>query len=186
MRNTALRPNFNKSRMLRLLLTALATTLLVAIATGCGSNKTSSATPSKTSSETSAAAAGATPAEASKTGGASAVNGVMKEFSITSDKTVVAAGNVKFTIANKGKMTHEFIVVKTDLAVNKLPMSKVPGATNKVDEDAHSLSFIGEIEHLLPGETDTKTFKLEPGNYVLFCNVAGHYSAGQRIALKVQ
>lgn len=167
---TAFRPNFNESRLPRLLLAALAATLLAGIAAGCGSNKTSTSTPAATSA----------------TAGSSTVNGVMKEYTIAPDKTVVSAGKVKFTITNKGKMVHEFIVVKTDLAQDKLPMANVPGQTNKVDEDSHALTFVGEIEHLKPGETDTKTFDLKPGNYVLFCNVAGHYGYGQHAALKVQ
>ena len=91
---------------------------------------------------------------------------------------------VKFNVSNTGKLLHEFLVIKTDLAPDKLPASKAqPG---KIDEDARDLTVIGEIEDLEPGETDDKTFKVDPGKYVLICNIAGHYKAGQYVALTVK
>lgn len=153
---------------MRLVIAALAATLLVIVAAGCGDNKTTTSTPAATSATT----------------GSSTVNAVMKEYSISPDKPVVAAGSVKFNVTNKGKLEHEFIVIKTDLAADKLPISKAH--PDRIDEDAHSLSVAGEIEELVPGESDNKTFNLKPGNYTLICNIAGHYQAGQRVALKVQ
>lgn len=169
MRIATFRPGrSNRPRLIRLLLAALAVTLLAVIAAGCGDDEDSTPAP----------AAKSAPADSST------VNGVMKEYSIVPDKTVVTAGDVKFKMSNEGKLLHEFIVIKTDLAVDKLPDSK--SAPGKIDEDAHSLSVIGEIEDLEPGETDEKTFNVKPGNYVLICNISGHYGAGQRVALKAQ
>jgi uncharacterized cupredoxin-like copper-binding protein len=41
------------------------------------------------------------------------------------------------------------------------------------------------IEDMEPGQSDKMTLKLTPGTYVLFCNVSGHYSAGQHIRFSV-
>jgi uncharacterized cupredoxin-like copper-binding protein len=44
---------------------------------------------------------------------------------------------------------------------------------------------IGEIADVGPGRSRTKTFNLEKGSYVLFCNLPGHYKAGMKARLTV-
>jgi uncharacterized cupredoxin-like copper-binding protein len=43
----------------------------------------------------------------------------------------------------------------------------------------------GMIEDMDPGASGKMTLKLTPGSYVLFCNVPGHYAAGQHVRLTV-
>ena len=85
---------------------------------------------------------------------------------------------------------HEFVVVKTDLAPDALPTTE-EGA---VDEEGEGVELIGEIEEIPVGETSTTEFDLEPGSYVLFCNlvveeegeVEAHYSEGMRVGFTVE
>jgi hypothetical protein len=81
------------------------------------------------------------------------------------------------------------VVIKTDLAADALPTSE-EGA---VDEAGSGIEVIGEIEEFEPGETQSATFDLEAGSYVLICNVVeeedgekeAHYKLGMRTAFTV-
>lgn len=101
------------------------------------------------------------------------------EWFVKPDKPSVAAGSIEFEVTNDGTVEHEFVVVKTDAAPDKLPVKG-----GKVDEEKAGESP-GEIEDLAPGKTESATMKLEPGKYVLICNLPGHYSNGQRVAFTV-
>jgi len=47
---------------------------------------------------------------------------------------------------------------------------------NRVDEDKSGDK--GEVSELEPGKWGSLTVTLEPGKYLLICNVPGHYGAG--------
>jgi len=49
-------------------------------------------------------------------------------------------------------------------------------AESRVDEDKAGDN--GEVSELDPGVSGALTVALQPGKYVLICNVPGHYSAG--------
>jgi len=116
------------------------------------------------------------------------VNITLKEWRIKSDQKHVKAGPVMFKVNNIGKEKHELVIVKTDLAVDKLPMRD-----GKVIEDEAG-EVIGEVEEFPPNTIQEATFELTPGRYVLFCNIAemehgeieSHYSEGMRIVIKVE
>lgn len=117
------------------------------------------------------------------------VNITLKEWSVAADVSSVPAGLVKFLVKNDGPSdTHEFVVVKTDLAPESLPVD----ASGKVDENGAGIQIIGEIEDITVGSsTHLKAFDLAPGKYVLICNIydAGekeaHYHEGMRMAFTV-
>ena len=101
-----------------------------------------------------------------------------KDFAISLEESTVPAGPQTFAITNDGPSTHEFVVFKTDLDQDKLP---VDGAT--VSEDR--LDLVDEVEDIAPGVGATLTVELEPGGYVVICNIEGHYTAGMHAALTV-
>ena len=101
-----------------------------------------------------------------------------KDFEIALEESSTAAGSVTFDITNDGPSTHEFVVFKTDLAQDALP---VEGAT--VAED--TLDLVDEQEDIAPGVGATLTVDLDAGTYVVICNIEGHYSAGMHAALTV-
>jgi uncharacterized cupredoxin-like copper-binding protein len=41
------------------------------------------------------------------------------------------------------------------------------------------------IEDMAPGQTGHMTVNLKPGRYMLFCNLPGHYAAGQHTMFTV-
>lgn len=109
------------------------------------------------------------------------VNVTLKEWTITADKTAVPAGPVQFVVANHGTVVHEMVVVKTDTSASAL---RVVNGT--VDEVAAG-QVIGEVEEFSPGSaTRSGAFNLQPGSYVLLCNVTGHYGHGMQLAFTVR
>jgi uncharacterized cupredoxin-like copper-binding protein len=92
------------------------------------------------------------------------------------DKKSVPAGKVTFDVSNVGAKPHEMLIFKTDLTADMLPMGR-NGDPTRVDED--KLGAIGEVAGLNPGDKKSGTFDLTAGKYVLLCNKAGHFPAGQ-------
>ena len=109
------------------------------------------------------------------------VNAELGEYYIKLDQTSVPAGKVTFAAFNAGKMEHELIIIKTDLAADKLPMGR-EGDPTRVDED--KLATFGEVEDIAAKRTKSGTFDLTAGKYLLICNKAGHFVAGQWIAFQ--
>ena len=92
------------------------------------------------------------------------------------------AGDVTFEVTNNSKdVIHEMIVV--NLKDEKTPLPYV-AADNKVDEDA--AGHLGEVSELDPGKGGALTLKLDPGTYMLFCNIPGHYMAGMWTTVTVK
>jgi len=102
----------------------------------------------------------------------------LNEFSIVVEPSSVASGEVSFSVENVGGITHEFVVVSTDLDASDLPTTD----DGSVDEEGEGITPIDEIEDIEPGDSGSLTVDLDPGDYVLFCNVVEgdqvHYQAG--------
>lgn len=94
------------------------------------------------------------------------------EWFMKPDPASVKAGAIKFDVTNDGKIEHEFVVMKTDLAPGKLPVKD-----NKAEESAGEVE--GEIERIAPGKTSELVLNLKAAKYVLLCNLTGHYKSGQ-------
>ncbi len=96
-----------------------------------------------------------------------AVDATLTEWSIHTDRSEVPAGEVTFDMENDGGVTHEFVVVKTDLAPEQLPVDD----DGMFDERGAGLTFVDEVEDVDPGGGTAKlTVDLEPGKYLLVCN----------------
>ena len=104
----------------------------------------------------------------------------VKDFQIHPVTPTVAHGDVTFEVTNQGPATHEFVIVRSDLPAARLPIG--PDGLG-VDED--SVDPVGEIGELGSGTTGTLTLNLDPGRYVVFCNLEGHYLGGMHASLEV-
>jgi hypothetical protein len=111
------------------------------------------------------------------------VNVLLEDFTLRRDVDVVPAGTVRFRILNQGPTTHELSVIRTDRAPDKLPLQR-DGLT--INEDAPGMDFLDEAEGLDIGDRRTLALRLAAGNYVLYCNMEGHYLGGMHAALKVR
>jgi uncharacterized cupredoxin-like copper-binding protein len=104
------------------------------------------------------------------------------DFAMTTSTQTVHAGYVTFHVTNTGPSTHEFLVDRTDVAADALPLQKNDITAN---EDSPRLHEVGSLSEVRLGATRDLTLKLPAGNYVMFCNLSGHYRGGMYAALKV-
>jgi uncharacterized cupredoxin-like copper-binding protein len=111
------------------------------------------------------------------------VNVLLEDFEVRRDAAVVPAGTVSLRILNQGPTTHEFIVVRTDRASDRLPLQR-DGLT--VNEDAPGIDLVDEAEDLDIDDRQTLVLDLAAGNYVMYCNLEGHYLGGMHAALTVR
>src|SRR5262249_16054557 len=118
------------------------------------------------------AAASAAPAQPSAT----RVSVRLKEFRVLPARSHAAPGKVTFVVRNVGAISHEFVVLRTNIPVGKLPTS---GANAKEN------GRVGKIGPVGPGQTRRLTLALRVGRYVLLCNLPGHYKAGQFASFRV-
>jgi uncharacterized cupredoxin-like copper-binding protein len=100
----------------------------------------------------------------------------LKEFKVLPTPTSARPGPVAFSIRNTGKLDHELVVLKTNIAPAKLP---VKGAK------AVEVGRVGKVV-VKSGKAGGLTVSLKAGKYVLLCNFPGHYQAGQRIGFVVR
>ena len=110
----------------------------------------------------------------------SSISADLSEFKVTLDSNRAQAGKVSFAVRNGGTIVHEFVVLKTDLATDKLATKD-----GELDEDSPDVARVDEVEDVTPGSTKTLTVTLEPGSYVLICNLPGHFLGGMRATLEV-
>lgn len=145
----------------------VAATALVTVLAACGGG--ASAVPASAP----AASAGSPAGSASGSGAAagSPISVDLKEFTVTPSSKTATAGSIVFNVKNAGAAVHEFVVIKTDLKADALPVS---GST--VDET--KLTPVDEIEDIAVGATPSLTVTLAAGHYALICNVETHYGLG--------
>ncbi len=103
----------------------------------------------------------------------------MKEYTATATPATIKAGTVKFGIRNSGTLVHQFDLIKTDLAPDQLP---IDGATATARADV----LVKQLKSIGAGVVATVSADLQPGRYVIICNVPGHYQLGMRTAFTVQ
>ena len=102
----------------------------------------------------------------------------LSEWTVVPAQVNAPAGSITFAVANKGTQIHEFVVVKTDLKAETLPV-----VDNKIDES--TLTPVDEIEDIAVGATPTLTVDLAAGHYVLLCNIESHFEQGMRVDFDV-
>ncbi len=113
---------------------------------------------------------------------ANKITGSVHEWGIDVSAQKATAGEVTFAIANFGTIAHEFIVVKTDYELGKIPL----GANNRFDEEGEGVEAIDEIKEFPVNTSEVLTVNLEAGNYQLLCNIAAHYANGMYAAFIVE
>ncbi len=68
--------------------------------------------------------------------------------------------------------------MKSDAAPDQLPVEN-----GLVSEDG--VDLIGEAEDIAPSTTTDLTLNLQPGSYIIMCNIAGHYEQGMHTGFTV-
>ena len=110
----------------------------------------------------------------------------VSEFSygIQLKNTTIPAGNTLFVDKNTASIPHELVLFKTDRRAADLPLK----ADGTADENSSLLEDDADTGSALePGETRLLAANLEPGHYVLVCNLPpNHYKAGMRLDITVK
>lgn len=101
------------------------------------------------------------------------------DFAITAPHQL-RAGDVTFRVHNEGPDQHEFIVVRSPSG--RLPL-RADGVT--VDEETLQREEVGSLDPGSSGAIRELAVHLQPGRYVLFCNMSGHYMGGMHSTLVV-
>ncbi len=103
------------------------------------------------------------------------VSAGLSEFNIDLAANTGSAGSVTFDLKNNGTTTHEFVVFKTDLPPDQLPLS---ADGTEVDEEGAGITAVDEVEDIEAGATANLTVDLPAGHYVVICNLPAHYTSG--------
>ena len=152
----------------------VAITLTIA---ACGGGQTSSPSTASPSAASPSAGAGGEPIAVS-----------LQEWAVVPAADSAPAGDVTFQVTNTGPDdVHEFVIVRTDLDPGVLPTAD----DGSVDESGEGMAVVDEIEDIPVGETMDLTVTLDPGAYVLLCNIydeaeqEAHYQLGMRTSFTV-
>jgi len=100
----------------------------------------------------------------------------LKEFKVLPAPLAAKRGVVAFSVKNVGKIDHELVVLKTNVAPAKLAVKS---------GKAVEVGKVGRVGPIKPGASRTLTLTLRAGRYVLLCNLPGHYQGGQRTGFAV-
>jgi len=123
-----------------------------------------------------------------KSEGATQIDVSLKEWAIEPSVTSTTAGLVYFLATNEGpEDAHEFVVARTSRSLDELPI-----VGGRVDETL--VSVLDEIEPFAVGSEASLELDLEPGAYVLLCNIAeveggeleSHVELGMKTAFTVE
>jgi uncharacterized cupredoxin-like copper-binding protein len=113
------------------------------------------------------------------------VDAGLTTYKITLSKNTAKAGQIVFHVHNDATdLKHEFVIFKTDLPEDQLPVTP-EGA---VDEEGAGVTHIDEVE-VEAGKAEDLTVNLEPGRYVIICNINDkneqHYMHGMHTVFTV-
>lgn len=108
--------------------------------------------------------------------------------------TSLRAGHHVFAVTNNGSVPHEFVLFRTTLPANQLPV-KPDGDVNEDSPLLHDVADSGPSlatgqGRSVPVVYDANASKprpgpLTPGHYVAVCNLPGHYRLGMRLDITV-
>lgn len=124
-----------------------------------------------------AAACSSAPA-ATATGGQ--LTATLSDHDIVLSQPSVPNGSVTLTVKNNGSVVHTLVVLKTNLAADKIPSDAAD--QSKADERG---KIGGTTSQLQPGQSVELKLDLVAGKYVLLCNEPAHYQIGMRTPLTV-
>jgi uncharacterized cupredoxin-like copper-binding protein len=109
-------------------------------------------------------------------GSTTEVAATLKDGSITLDRQEIPSGRVSFEISNEGTLLHEFEVFVGTAADLEIVKNVA---------DTSGMDLVEEVEDIAPGTSITLDVDLDPGNYVIICNLPGHVAMGMVTELTV-
>lgn len=105
----------------------------------------------------------------------------MATMGITADPAEIPAGEVTFTAVNESKEFYHSLAIAPVADLSK----ELPYLVEDRMVDEEAAGTIARMKELRPQTSGSATFDLQPGTYILYCNIAGHYVMGMWTLLKV-
>ena len=106
----------------------------------------------------------------------------LRDFAIDGWFTSSPAGLTDFSVADAGPTAHEFLVFRTDLAPDKLPLRP----DGRMNEEGDGVALVLDSgENIDVGTTKVFHAAFTAGHYVLVCNLQQHYKLGMYAAFTV-
>lgn len=102
----------------------------------------------------------------------------LAEWTVTPNVTRLAAGTLRVSATNTGARPHDLVVIKVDDPKVALPVKE-----GSVDET--KVAIVDRFREFKSGEKE-KSITLTPGEYLLTCNIEGHYEQGMTTAISVR
>lgn len=147
-------------------------------------------------------AAACSPAGASPSPASGNLSATLSEWKIDVSAASAPAGSLAFAITNQGAVPHEFLMIRTDMMANALPVKdnmidvmamggpmgsgmNMPGMS-PAPEMAHPVGTVGVIGEIAAGASDQLVMdNLAPGHYAIICDLPTHYELGMRVDFTV-
>jgi uncharacterized cupredoxin-like copper-binding protein len=104
----------------------------------------------------------------------------VKDFKIEPSLPTVEAGLVTLRVWNEGPATHEFVLTRSGLPADELPL-----AADGLSVDEDRVVPLGELSEVEAGASGLLALTLTRGRYVLLCNLEGHYLTGMYASIEV-
>jgi uncharacterized cupredoxin-like copper-binding protein len=120
------------------------------------------------------------PAPANQSG-SNRIRVAMKEFAFLPSNVSATARQVSVTARNTGRVPHQLLLLRTNR-----PPGSLPTNGSRAKEDGSGAKVIGKTGDVAPGSSGKFAAKLQPGTYVMICNLPGHYRSGMYGGLTVK
>jgi uncharacterized cupredoxin-like copper-binding protein len=108
------------------------------------------------------------------------LNVLVKDFKIEPLRPTIENGLVTLRVHNVGPATHEFVLIRSELPADELPI-----ASDGLSVDEDRVVPVGELTEVEAGASGSLTLPLTGGRYVFFCNLEGHYLTGMYASIEV-
>ena len=106
----------------------------------------------------------------------------MATMGITVDKPEIPAGEVTFAVINDSQEFYHSLAIApvADVA------TALPYLSDKMMVDEAAAGTVARGKELRPHDSGSVKVALQPGTYILFCNVGGHYVMGMWTLITVK
>lgn len=98
----------------------------------------------------------------------------MATMGITVDAVEISAGEVKFIVINESPTFYHALTISPVVD----PSRELPYLKDKMMVDEEAAGITARAKELRPGASGSVTVDMQPGTYILYCNIAGHYAMG--------
>jgi uncharacterized cupredoxin-like copper-binding protein len=105
----------------------------------------------------------------------------MATMAITLDAAEISAGQVTLNVTNESPEFYHAVTISPVAD----PTVELPYLSDKMMVDEEAAGVTARVKELRPGTSRSVTIDLQPGTYILYCNIAGHYAMGMWTLLKV-